>query len=193
VAGELRILCDLILPDQTFRVWDGTGGVFVDGDGNRYRPAQFTAEALQQVEAAINGEAYTMNLALIDIPMSVGDSVWAYDEATSVNGSPFILKIQELDEYSQPVGEPEVKFTGTIDNMKVADQASGEESTSAIMVEVVNAFTLRVTANGQVLSDVDQKERSRRLNPAAWLAGLYDRFCERIPGLRDKTIRWPNW
>lgn len=193
MSGELRILCDLILPDQTLRLWDGAGGKFVDIDGNAYRPAQFTDEALQQVEAAINGEAYSMNLALIDIPMSVGDSVWQYDEETSINGAPFILKLQDLDAQKQPVGDPEVKFTGTINNMTVTDQAGEKESTSAVMVEAVNAFTLRVTANGQVLSDVDQKERSKRLNPAAWLAGRHDRALERVPGLRDKAIRWPNW
>jgi hypothetical protein len=191
--ASLKILIDITLPDTVLRVWDGTGGAFVDDDGNIYRAAQFTEDALQNIEAAINGEAFTLTLALINIDTSTGDQIWDYDEVNSVVGSPVVIKLQELDDFEQIVGEPEVKFTGTIDNMKVADQAEEEDSRSVVMVDIVNAFTLRTLINGQVLSDVDQKERSKRLNPAAWLAGSYDRFCERVPSLREKAIRWPNW
>lgn len=191
--ASLKILVDITLPDTVLRVWDGSGGAFVDDDGNIYRAAQFTEDALQNIEAAINGEAFTLTLALINIDTSTGDQIWDYDETSSVVGSPVVIKLQELDDFEQIVGEPEVKFTGTIDNMKVADQADGEESRSVVMVDIVNAFTLRAVVNGQVLSDVDQKERSKRLNPSAWLAGQLDRFCERVSSLREKTIRWPNW
>lgn len=187
--ASLRILCDLELPDQTLRIWDGTGGIFIDGDGNRYRPSQFTEEALQSVEAAINGEAFTLPIALINIPTSIADSIWTYDETTPIDGSPFILKLQELDALEQPVGDPEVRFTGTIDNMEVSDQASDDGAVSVVQIDVTNAFTLRVMTNGSVLSDVDQKARSAILNPSA----DPDRACERIPGLRDKKIKWPNW
>ncbi len=187
--AELRILCDLELPAETVRVWDGSSGPFIDAGGNLYRAAQFTDDALQSVETAINGEAFTLQLALINIPNAVGDSIWDYDEVASVVGSAFTLKIQQLDDFGQPVGEPEVKFTGTIDNMKVTDQASDENSQSMVTIDIVNAFTLRVMASGAVLSDVDQKARAQLLNPSSSL----DRFCERIPSLRDKTIRWPNW
>lgn len=183
------MLCDLVLPDRTLRLWDGSSGPFIDGNGSLYRSAQFTEDALQSVEAAINGEAFTMQLALTNIPTSVGDSVWDYDEDVSVAGAPFILKLQELNDFGQPVGEPEIKFTGTIDNIEVLDQSEDESSTSIVMIDVVNAFTLRNTTHGGVLSDVDQKARSARLNPSA----APDRFCERIPGLRDRTIRWPRW
>ncbi len=191
--ASLKILVDITLPDTVLRVWDGSGGAFVDDDGNIYRAAQFTEDALQNIEAAINGEAFTLTLALINIDTSTGDQIWDYDEINSVVGSPVVIKLQELDEFEQIVGEPEVKFTGTIDNMKVSDQADEEESRSVVMVDIVNAFTLRSVVNGQVLSDVDQKERSKRLNPSAWLAGQFDRFCERVSSLREKTIRWPNW
>lgn len=187
--ASLKILVEIVLPDTTVRLWDGSGGAFVDDDGDIYRAAQFTEDALQNIEAAINGEAFTLTLSLINLDTSTGDQIWDYDETNSVAGSPVIIKLQELDDLEQIVGEPEVKFTGTIDNMKVTDQASDEDSQSVVTVDIVNAFTLRVLTSGQVLSDVDQKERSKRLNPFAPL----DRFCERVPGLREKTIRWPNW
>lgn len=191
--ASLKILVEITLPDTVLRVWDGSGGAFVDDEGNIYRAAQFTEDALQNIEAAINGEAFTLTLALINIDTATGDQIWEYDEISSVVGSPVVIKLQELDDREQIVGEPEVKFTGSIDNMKVTDQADEEESRSVVMVDIVNAFTLRTLTSGQVLSDVDQKERSKRLNPAAWLAGNLDRFCERVPSLREKTIRWPNW
>lgn len=187
--ASLRILCDIILPNDTVRLWDGSGGMYIDDDGEIYRAAQFTEDALQSIEAAINGEAFTLSLSLINVDTSAGDAIWDYDETSSISGSPFILKLQEMDDSEQPVGEPEIKFTGTIDNLEVVDQAGDESSTSVVTIEVVNAFTLRTSTHGGVLSDVDQKARSARLNPGA----PADRSCERIPGLRDKTIRWPNW
>lgn len=189
MMASLKILVDITLPDTVLRVWDGSGGAFVDDDGNIYRAAQFTEDALQNIEAAINGEAFTLTLSLINIDTSTGDQIWDYDETNSVVGSPVVIKLQELDDLEQIVGEPEVKFTGTIDNMEVIDQSGDESSTSIVTVEVVNAFTLRTNIHGGVLSDVDQKARSAVLNPSA----PPDRFAERIPGLRDKTIRWPNW
>ena len=187
--ASLRILCDIMLPNDTVRLWDGSGGMYIDDDGKIYRAAQFTEDALQSIEAAINGEAFTLSLSLTNVSASAGDAIWDYDEAANISGSPFILKLQEMDDLERPVGVSEVKFSGTIDNLDVVDQASANESTSIVTIEVVNAFTLRTSSHGGVLSDVDQKARSARLNPGA----PADRFCERIPGLRDKTIRWPNW
>jgi len=187
--ASLRILCDIMLPNDTVRLWDGSGGIYVDDDGMVYRGAQFSEDALQQIEAAINGEAFTLSLSLVNVSASAGDAIWDYDETTDISGSPFILKIQEMDDLEQPVGEPEVKFTGTIDNLEVVDQSGDDSSTSVVTIEVVNAFTLRTSTHGGVLSDVDQKARAARLNPSA----APDRACDRIPGLRDKTIAWPNW
>lgn len=187
--ASLKILVEIALPTETWRMWDGSGGAFIDGDGHIYRAAQFTEDALQNIEGAMNGEAFTLSLSLINIDTSTGDRIWDYDESSSVVGSPVVIKIQDLDDLEQLIGDPVVKFTGTIDNMKVTDQGSGDESTSVVIVDIVNSFTLEVLANGAVLSDVDQKERSKKLNPSAPL----DRFCERIPSLREKTIRWPNW
>lgn len=187
--GALRILCDLVLPDETIRVWDGSGGPFVDGDGNIYRSAQFTQDALSQFEAAINGEAYTLSLSLISVTQSAADAIWEYDENASVQGSPFIIKLQILDDFEQPDGDPIVAFTGEIDNLDVVDEAAADGIKSAVNLEVTNRFTLRTVTNGSVLSDVDQRARSAILNPSA----ADDEYCKRVPLLRDATIRWPNW
>ncbi|MCP8895354.1 hypothetical protein KYK29_10450 [Shinella daejeonensis] len=181
------------LPDKVLRVWDGSGRTFVDGDGNLYRAAQFSEDALQQIEAAINGASYTLSLSLIGLPQMAGDEIWEYDETTPVSGAKFVIKIQEVDQFSQPLGAPEIVFTGMVDNMAVSDQAAesdeGDVTQSIVTIEVVNRFTLRTIANGSVLSDVDQRARAKQLNPSA----PDDKFCARVPSLRDKTVRWPNW
>ncbi|MDX1194564.1 hypothetical protein GOL96_25240 [Sinorhizobium medicae] len=186
---SLRILCDVELPEETIRVWDGSGGTFVDGDGNFYRPAQFTEDALQSIEAAINGEAFALSLSLISVSQSAADDIWDYDETASVQGSPFVVKLQILDEYEQPDGEPIVVFTGEIDNLDVVDESTAEGIRSMVNIEVTNRFTLRTVTNGSVLSDVDQRARSQILNPSA----PDDEFCKRVPLMRDAVIKWPNW
>ncbi len=186
---SLRVLCDIELPSETIRIWDGSGGTFVDGDGNFYRPAQFTEDALQSLEAAINGEAFTLALSLISVSQSAADQIWDYDETTSVQGSPFIVKLQILDEEEQPDGDAIIVFTGEIDNLDVADESGEDGITSMVNIEVTNRFTLRTVTNGAVLSDVDQRARSDVLNPAA----ADDEFCKRTPLMRDQTISWPNW
>lgn len=194
MSYSLRILCDVHLPDKIVRVWDGSGRTFVDGSGNLYRAAQFSDDALQQIEAAINGSAYTLSISLIGLPMMVGNDIWDYDEATPVSGSQFVVKIQQVDDFSQPVGAPEIVFTGMIDNMAVADSVitgddDGDTVQSIVTLEVVNRFTLRTLTNGSVFSDVDQRARSKQLNPGA----PDDKFCVRVPKMLSKTIRWPNW
>ncbi|MDX1170249.1 hypothetical protein GOL87_25305 [Sinorhizobium medicae] len=187
---SLRILCDVELPgEDPIRIWDGSGGTFVDGDGNLYRPAQFTEDALQSIQAAINGEAFTLALSLISITQSAADSIWEYDETTSVQGSPFTVKLQILNEEEQPEGDPIIVFTGEIDNLDVVDEASEEGIMSMVNLEVTNQFTLRTVTSGAVLSDVDQRARSEILNPSA----PDDEFCKRVPLMRDQTISWPNW
>ncbi|PKA40456.1 hypothetical protein CWR43_28175 [Rhizobium sullae] len=186
---SLRILCDAVLPEETIRIWDGSGGTFVDSDGNFYRPAQFTEDALQQLEAAINGEAYTLALSLIDVDGSAADSIWEYDETASIQGSPFVVKLQMLDEQEQPDGDHIIVFTGEIDNLDVADEAGADGIRSMVNIEITNRFTLRTVTNGAVLSDVDQRARSALLNPSA----ADDEYCKRTPLMRDQTVKWPNW
>lgn len=186
---SLRVLAQLDFPSKTVRLWDGSGGLFVDFDGNIWRPCVLTESALDQIEMAINAEAFTLSLALSGIDEETANTIWADYQAGEVVGTRVRILIQDCDELDQPVSVPDIKFTGTIDNIMFDDVSSDDQILSTITVEITNRFTLRTLTNGAVLSDVDQKARSAVLNPSA----AADRFCERIPLLIDKTIRWPNW
>lgn len=188
MAGKsLRILCDLTLPDGVLRLWDGSGGPFVDGDGNIYRSAQFTEDALQQIEAAINGEAFTLGIALAEMTSSTADYIWDYDEETPLQGSVLVVKLQILDETEAPDGEPAVVFTGAIDNLDASDEATASSIRSQVNLEITNRFTLRTLSSGGVLSDVDQRAYAKTLNPSA----PDDLFCTRVPLMRNKTVVYP--
>lgn len=188
-VASLRILCQVDLPSGTIRFWDGSGGPFVDDEGERWRACVLTDDALDQIEMAINAEAFTLALVLSGIDEQTSNEIWADYQAGTIKGSRLRILIQDCDEYDQPVGTPDVKFTGRIDNLVFSDVANANGIRSTITVEVTNRFTLRTLTNGAVLSDVDQKARAKILNPTAPL----DRFAERVNTLRDKTIRWPNW
>ncbi|MEZ2132462.1 MULTISPECIES: hypothetical protein [unclassified Sinorhizobium] len=187
--ASLRVLCQLDFPSKTVRLWDGSGGPFVDADGNIWRACVLTEDALDQVELAINAEAFTLSLKLSGIDQDASNTIWSDYQAGEIIGTRMRILIQELDDFDQPVGDAEVKFTGTIDDLIFDDVATADNIVSTVTVEVTNRFTLRTLTNGSVLSDVDQKAISKVINPS----GTPDRFCERIPGLLDKTIAWPNW
>lgn len=148
-----------------------------------------TDSALDHLQLAINAEAFTLPLTLSGIDKTTADTIWADYQAGEIIGTRVRVLIQDCDELDQPVGAADVKFTGTIDDIIFDDAAGDEQIMSTITVEITNRFTLRTLANGAVLSDVDQKARSKLLNPSA----PADRFCERMPTLIDLTIRWPNW
>lgn len=186
---SLRVLARVALPSGTIRFWDGSGGPFIDSAGDLYRSCVLTEDALAQIEAAINAEAFTLSLVLSGIDELTSNAVWLDYQAGNVVGSLFQVMLQKCDDYDQPTGTPLVRFTGTISNLNFVDQAGADGISSTIQVDVANRFTLRTMTNGAVLSDVDQRARSRKLNPAAG----DDRFCERIPALKDRTIRWPSW
>lgn len=191
VVKSLRILCQVDLPSGPIRLWDGSGGPFVDGDGKIWRACVLTEDALSDIEMAINAEAFTLSLVLSGIDSETSNAVWADYQAGRIRGSRFRILIQDCDDRDQPLsGVPaDVKFTGKIDNLIFGDQTSGDNIRSIITVEITNRFTLRGLTNGSVLSDVDQKARSKILNPLAAL----DRFCERVKLMLSRTIRWPNW
>jgi hypothetical protein len=186
---SIRILAQVDLPSGTLRWWDGSGGPFVDADGNVYRSCTLEEDALAQIEAAINGEAATMSIVVAGIDTRTSDAVWGDYQAGNIIGSRFRVLLQKLDQYEQPTGTPKVKFTGKISNLTFVDQADDKGIQSTIQIDIANRFTLLSLTNGGVLSDVDQRARAKIINPSA----PDDRFCERIPGLKDKTIRWPNW
>jgi hypothetical protein len=187
--ASLRVLCQVELPSGTLRFWDGSGGPFIGDDGEIYRACVLTADALAQIEAAINAEAFTLTLVLSGVDGEASDKVWEDYQDGTIVGSKFRVLLQKCDDYEQPVGDPITKFTGTISNLNFVDQAGDTGINSTIQVDVANRFTLRNVTSGAVLSDVDQRARAKILNPSA----ADDKFCERIPGLKDRTIRWPNW
>ncbi len=187
--ASLRVLCQVDLPSGTIRFWDGSGGPFIGDDGEVYRACVLTEDALAQIEAAINAEAFTLSLVLSGVDAATSNAVWHDYQSGNIVGSTFRILLQKCDDYEQPTGEPITKFTGKIANLNFVDQASAGSISSTIQVDVANRFTLRSVTNGAVLSDVDQRARAKILNPSA----SDDQICERIPGLKDRTIRWPNW
>lgn len=188
-AYALRVLIIAEFSSGWMRLWDGSGGPFVDADGNIYRSCQLTKDALKSIQAAINGTAYTLPLSLINIPGAFGDQAWTESENSDVIGTTLRILLQEVDEYGQPLGDADTAFTGEIDNLTFSDAASKDGVQSTINLEVTNKFTLRNVTNGSVLSDVDQKARSALLNPSA----PPDESCKLVPTMHDLTIRWPNW
>ena len=188
MAGSLRILCKIDFPSQTVRFWDGSGP-YVDANGVIYRQTILADGVIDQIEAAINAEAYTLTLTLSGIPTDISNIAWQETEDDDVIDSKVTIYIQDCDDLDQPVGAPEVMFTGLIDDVDFIDQAQAENSVSAITIYIRNRFTLRTLTSGVTLSDIDQKARSAVINPEA----EPDRICERIPELVDKSIVWPAW
>lgn len=188
-VNSLRVLARVFLPSGTIRFWDGSGGPLLDSAGDVYRSCVLTEDALTQIEAAINAEAFTLSLVLNGVDEATSNAVWQDYQAGNIVGSKFQILLQKCDDRDQPNGDPLVRFTGTVSNLNFVDQASDDAISSTIQVDVANRFTLRSVTNGGVLSDVDQRARARILNPSA----PDDKFCERMPGLKDRTIRWPAW
>ena len=186
---SLRVLSQVDLPSGQLRLWDGSGGPFVDVNGLQYRSCILKDDALASIEAAINAEAFTLSLVISGIDEDTSNAIWADYQAGNIVGSAFRILLQMCDDFDQPVGAMKVRFTGRISNLNFIDQVAGDAVSSTIQSDVANRFTLRSVTNGAVLSDVDQRARAKILNPSA----PDDRFCERIPGLKDRTIRWPNW
>ncbi|MDO6966998.1 hypothetical protein [Rhizobium alvei] len=186
---SLRILCEIQFPGQTVRLWDGSGRPFMDADGNIWRAARLNEEAIDQIESAINAESFTVAFTISGIDSAIFSTVWADYQAGTIVGSRVRFLIQPLDDFEQPVGDPDICFTGGIDNFSFDETAADDGKQFTISVEVTNRFALIARPSGSVLSDADQKARSAVINPGA----NPDRSCERIPGLVDKSIRWPVW
>lgn len=186
--SSLRILLRMDFPSATVRLWDGSGP-YLDLDGNIWRCCVLAEGALDAIESAINAEASSIEIGLSGVDEEISNIAWQEYEEDQVIDSVIQILIQPCDARDQPVGDEEVVFTGLVDNLRFDEAASDDGVTASIIVECRNRFTLRSVTNGAVLSDVDQRARSAVLNPAA----AADRFCERIPGLAEKTISWPAW
>lgn len=184
---SIKILCRMDFPSKTIRLWDGAGP-FMDADGEIW-VGMVIGDGLDRIESALNGEAVQLDLTMSGVDQAISDLAFEDLEAGDVVGSRIRLMIQDCDEWDQPVGNPQVRFTGKIANMPMDDAVSGDGIVSTITIECVNRFDLRTLTSGSVLSDVDQRARSAILNPGA----PADRFAERIPGLAEKTIVWPRY
>jgi hypothetical protein len=187
---SLRILLqvDWMTEDPaTTRLWDG-GGPFVTTDLNVWGGAGAFGD-LDEIEQAINGEAATINLTMSGVGAEGSSIAWLDYTNDEIIGSAVTILIQACDADDQPVGLPEIRFSGTIDDISFSDTVADRRTLSTISAAVVNKFTVRRLTSGAVLSDADQKARSAILNPGA----DPDRFCERVPGLQSKEITWPRW
>lgn len=184
---SIRILCVMEFPSKTIRLWDGAGPM-LGTDGEVYAGARLN-EGLDQIESAMNGEAATLQLSLSGVDQTISELAYEDLDAGNVIGAKVQLMIQPCDEWDQPVGPAEVKFTGFVDNMPSDDAVNGDQVVSTIVLEVRNRFDLRTLTSGSVLSDVDQRARSAVLNPGA----DPDLFATRVAGLADKTLVWPRF
>lgn len=185
----LRILCKVECPTVTVRMWDGSGGPYVDAEGDIWRACVLRDGALDAIESSINGEAFTLSLTISGVDQQLANALWQDYVSGDIIGSKSTVYIQKLNEYDQPVGTPIPKFSGTIANVTFDDVAESTGLTATCTIEVVNKFILRTLTSGVTYSDVDQRTKSLELNPTL----PADRFCERIPGLAQKTRNWPNW
>lgn len=184
--ASLKVLVKMAFPNGvTIRLWDGSGP-YLDQAGELWQGCRLN-DGLDQIESAMNGEAATLFLSISGVGEEGANLAFADLEAGHVIGGKVQLLLQPLDEWDQPEGDAEVRFTGTIDNMPMDETAQDDGMVSSISLEITNRFDLRTMTSGAVLSDVDQRARSAMLNPGA----PSDRFAERIPGLADKMIRWP--
>lgn len=186
--ASVRILCQIDFPSVTSRFWDGSGP-FLDDDGNLWRQANLADGALDTIEQAINGEAASISLRLSNMDRLSSDLAWQDYQNGEIIGAKVRFMTQDFDRYGSALSPMDVRMTGSIDDLDFDDVADSEQVTTAVTVYVVNRFSLRTLANGGVYSDIDQKARSKVLNPTA----PPDRFCERIPLMIDKTIKWPRF
>lgn len=184
---SIRVLALMEFPSKTIRLWDGAGP-YLDPDGEIWTGVAIN-DGLDQIESALNGEASTLTLSLSSLDPRVSELAFTDLEAGNVIGGRVQILIQPCDEWDQPVGDAEVRFTGTIDNMPMDDTVNNDQIVSTVTLEITNRFDLRTLVSGAVLSDVDQRARSAVLNPG----GTADKFAERIPGLADKSIVWPRF
>lgn len=184
----IRIMVQIDWPSGTVdRLWDGSGP-FVDGDGEVWVGVSLP-EGLDEIEQVINGEAYVLNLSLMNVGATEAALHWDSVEEGRVIGGVVRIMIQPCDAGDQPVGDCEVMFTGRVDNIVFEDVVVEDRIVSKITAEVANRFHLRRLKHGAVLSDADQRARSAAVNPTA----NPDRICERVPLMQDKTLNWPRF
>lgn len=187
-VAALRVLIRLDFPTVPVRLWDGSGP-YIDASGDIWGGAGTIAN-LDAIQAAINGVAVTLTLGLSGVDPVLADLAHADHVAGNVVGSTVQILTQPCDLTMQPVGDPDVEFTGTIDDIIFGDRLGDDGGpVSDITIEITNRFTLRRLVSGAVLSQSNQIARAKVLNPTA----SNDVFCDRMATLVDKTLNWPDW
>lgn len=188
ILRSLRVMLKFEWPTEAVtRLWEGSGPM-ADTEGNIWYGCAL-GEEIGAIEQAINGEAYTLGLTLTNVSQDNSNLAWLGYTNDQILGAKVQILVQPCDEKDQPIGAPDVMFTGIIDNISFDDFVENKRIRSIIVVEVTNRFQLRRVVDGSVLSDADQKARAYAMNPSEPL----DKFCERIPLLEDKTVDWPRW
>ena len=86
MLASLRVLCEVNLPSKTLRWYDGQGGPFIAQDGEIYRSCVLTDDALDQIELAINAEAFTLSLVVSGIDGVTSNAIWADYQAGTIKG-----------------------------------------------------------------------------------------------------------
>jgi hypothetical protein len=184
---SLRIMCRMDFPSGTFRLWEGAGP-FLDANGDLWAGCSLT-KGLDRIEAALNGDPSPLTFALSGTDRRIAELAIEDRRKGEVKGTKTQLLIQACDQYDQPVEEPEVKYTGTIDDLIVQTDTTPAGVISTVIIELVGRTVLRRMMSGQVLSDANQRVRSAAMNPGA----PPDRFGERTSGLGDKNRVWPRY
>jgi len=188
MIAAVRILGQIDFPSVTARFWEGAGP-YLDEDGNLWRQASFVDGALDTIEQAINGEAFSFPLRVSGLDRLSADLAWQDYQNGEIIGSRIRFLTQDFDQWWQPLAAPDVRMTGRIDDLDFEDVADSGQITTSVTVQIVNRFTIRTLSNGGVYSDIDQKARSALLNPTA----PPDRKLERMPLMIDQTIKWPRF
>jgi hypothetical protein len=128
---SIRIMVQIDWPEgTTTRFWDGAGP-FVDGDGLVWKGASMPGD-LDEIEQALNGEAYTINLTLMGVGPENADAVYLRMENDEIIGGTVRIMIQPCDENDQALGDREVMFTGRIDNVIIDDSVSAARPRSMV-------------------------------------------------------------
>jgi len=139
---SIRIMIQIEWPSEVVdRRWDGSGP-FVDGDGHVWHGCNLP-DGLDEIEQVINGEAYVLNLSLMNVGATEADLHWDSIDEGHVIGGVVRIMIQPCDENDQPIGDREVMFTGRVDNVVFEDVVVDDRVVSKITAEIANRFHLR--------------------------------------------------
>src|SRR5690349_17213235 len=82
------------------RLWEGSGPI-ADIEGNIWYGSEMSEE-IGAIEQAINGEAYTLGLALQNIKSPHSNQAWRSYKADQIIGAGVQILVQQCDSKDQP-------------------------------------------------------------------------------------------